>query len=219
MEHELQDTPIWFPADEWTEAMAKKASIEQQLADLGATPAYCLQYFQSGGGVCDRIIGGKCVNHRAVPPPLPAGKVCSSEFAKIATDLRRRVSEVETERRRLKREWDMLKAEQQAAAFQEDPVMRLVSWHKSQSYYYYALTACTTQESITERKATVRNDMTHCFKELRVLMGERLVLLESEPVDAIVWHDTVSSLLVEKIAVLEKLKLGITDRVEPPPAF
>jgi hypothetical protein len=41
-------------------------------------------------------------------------------------------------------------------------------------------------------------------------MGERLVLLTRyEPIDATVFHDRVSSLLVEKISLLERLKLGI----------
>ncbi len=59
-----------------------------------------------------------------------------------------------------------------------------------------------------ERKASVRNDMTHAFKTLRDLMGERLQLLECEPVDTASWHENVVRLLSEKIALLERMKLG-----------
>ena len=54
-----------------------------------------------------------------------------------------------------------------------------------------------SQDSIAERKNVIRNDLTHCFKELRELMGERLALLESDPVDISFWHDTVTALLIE----------------------
>lgn len=71
-----------------------------------------------------------------------------------------------------------------------------------------------TQESIAERKSVIRNDLTHCFKELRDLMGERLMLLESDPVDTTFWHDNVTRLLMEKITLLERIKLGAPD--QPP---
>jgi hypothetical protein len=60
----------------------------------------------------------------------------------------------------------------------------------------------------------VRNDMTHCFKVLRELMGERLALLECDPVDATAWHETVTTLLAEKIALLEQQKLGVVIQPE-----
>jgi hypothetical protein len=54
----------------------------------------------------------------------------------------------------------------------------------------------------------LRNDLKHRFKLLQVLMAQRLALLEKTPVDAAAWHRGVSDLLVEKIELLERLKLG-----------
>ncbi len=55
----------------------------------------------------------------------------------------------------------------------------------------------------------IRNRLSHLFKELRDLMGERLVLLECfHPVDTSVFHERVAALLSEKISLLERCKLG-----------
>ncbi len=59
----------------------------------------------------------------------------------------------------------------------------------------------------------IRNELSHKFKELRDLMGERLALIHCDPIDAKYFHETVSGLLVEKIALMEWTKLGI-----PPPS-
>lgn len=40
-------------------------------------------------------------------------------------------------------------------------------------------------------------------------MGERLLLLGHDPVDAGIFHTTLTNLLNEKIGVLEMLKLGL----------
>lgn len=86
---------------------------------MGADPEYCLQYFQSGGGVCEKVSCGKCIKHRSGFTPLPRGKVCSMEFASMAVDLRHRVSEMETRRQQLKHEWDQLKTDEGAAVYLE----------------------------------------------------------------------------------------------------
>jgi hypothetical protein len=65
------------------------------------------------------------------------------------------------------------------------------------------------QEAIEERKMLIRNRLSHLFKELRDLMGERLVLLECfQPVDTSAFHERVVALLTERIALLERCKLG-----------
>ena len=59
----------------------------------------------------------------------------------------------------------------------------------------------------------IKNRMNHLFKELRDLMGERLVLLECyTPLNTAVFHEKVAGLLAEKITLLERHKLG-----GPPP--
>jgi hypothetical protein len=53
--------------------------------------------------------------------------------------------------------------------------------------------------------------MNHLFKELRDVMGERYILVTRyEPVKAASFHEKVASLLVEKIELLERIKLGIS---------
>jgi hypothetical protein len=72
---------------------------------------------------------------------------------------------------------------------------------------------------VEARKKSLQNGMLHSFKELRCLMGERLSLLEEySPVDTAAFHDRVSSLLLEKIRLLERLKLGDMSRVTAVPA-
>ncbi len=69
------------------------------------------------------------------------------------------------------------------------------------------------QEDIEERKMVIKNRMNHLFKELRDLLGERLVLLECyTPLDTAAFHEKVAGLLAEKITLLERHKLG-----GPPP--
>jgi hypothetical protein len=126
MESEKTEDPLWLTWDATAHCIARRIQIEQELLDMGADREYCMQYFQSGGGHCEKVVGGKCVRHRACHAPLPRGKICAHEFASSAADLRRRVSEIETERRRLKREWDSLKTEQNAAVFLDDHAARLV---------------------------------------------------------------------------------------------
>ena len=77
-----------------------------------------------------------------------------------------------------------------------------------------------------ERQRTIcelRNEQNHLFMQLHALMGERLLLLERDPVDATAWRRKVTDLLSEKIDVLERLKLGpslaglLSSRDEPRP--
>jgi hypothetical protein len=83
--------------------------------------------------------------------------------------------------------------------------------------FYFVLTL--SEQDTTELRKSLQNRMLHCFKELRDLMGERLALLEEySPVDTASFHDRVSSLLVEKIKLLERLKLGDMSRVPAAPS-
>jgi hypothetical protein len=182
--------PPWLTDEDFRQTCARMQEVDAQLAELGADEEYCQQYFQSGGGVCERVVGRYCLRHRACPTPLPAGKMCSQEYGETAAILRRRVAEIEAERRDLRRTWDALKEEQSALGFLADSAGR--------------------QADLESRKTSVKNRINHLFKELRDLMGERFVLLTRyEPINATAFHDRVSSLLVEKIALLERLKLGI----------
>ncbi len=55
----------------------------------------------------------------------------------------------------------------------------------------------------------MRHEMWHLEKEWLELMGERLDLLSHDPVDAADFHGTLMDLLVEKITLLESVKLGL----------
>ncbi len=76
---------------------------------------------------------------------------------------------------------------------------------------FFLLCACLLSGSVFQvraRAAELRNELNHRFRQLQGLMGERLALLERDPVDAAVWHRGVTELLTEKIELLERLKLG-----------
>jgi hypothetical protein len=59
----------------------------------------------------------------------------------------------------------------------------------------------------------VRNEARHLEKEWLALIGERLELLAHDPVDASEFHATLTGLLMEKIRLLECLKLGLDSGV------
>lgn len=65
--------------------------IDEQLLILGATDAYCREFFQTGGGVCELVVGRRCKRHRACRACLPPGKMCSIEFGQRALELRKQV--------------------------------------------------------------------------------------------------------------------------------
>jgi hypothetical protein len=113
-------TPPWMPAEEFEQCRQRLYAIEDELCCLGATPEYCLAYFQSGGGVCERVIGRQCVRHRTCAPPLPDGAMCSVEYGQAAGLLRQQVLAVEAERVRYRVEWDALKEEQTGLRFLAD---------------------------------------------------------------------------------------------------
>ncbi len=55
----------------------------------------------------------------------------------------------------------------------------------------------------------MRHEMWHLDKEWLKLTGERLDLLSHDPVDAADFHKTLMDLLMEKITLLESVKLGL----------
>lgn len=65
------------------------------------------------------------------------------------------------------------------------------------------------QEAIDQRMEDVKNELLHKQKERLDVMGERLLLLSHDPVDVGAFHQTLTSLLSEKIGVLEMLKLRL----------
>lgn len=58
---------------------------------MGATDEYCREFFQTGGGVCELVVGNRCKRHCACRASLPAGKMCAIEFGQRALELRRQV--------------------------------------------------------------------------------------------------------------------------------
>ena len=79
--------------DEFSNTCQRLIEINLLLASMGANEEYCRGYFQSGGGVCEHVIGQKCKRHRMTPTPLPTGKMCLHEFGQRATELRQQVND------------------------------------------------------------------------------------------------------------------------------
>ena len=69
--------------------------------------------------------------------------------------------------------------------------------------------ACDEAEA---RKTELKHELSHCYKELQDIRGDLLEVLLQDPVDAPAWHDRLTALLLEKIALLERLKLGLPGR-------
>jgi hypothetical protein len=113
--------PPWMNSEEYRASCHRLVAIDQELRAMGASEEYCLAYFQSGGGACERKVGGLCVRHRTCPTPLPPGRMCSMEFGQAAAMLRQQVQTVEAERVKLKRQWDSLKEEQTTLQFMAEP--------------------------------------------------------------------------------------------------
>jgi hypothetical protein len=65
------------------------------------------------------------------------------------------------------------------------------------------------QDLTDQRIEDVKNELLHKQKERLDIMGERLQLLSHDPVDVGAFHQTLTSLLSEKIGVLEMLKLRL----------
>lgn len=83
----------------------------------------------------------------------------------------------------------------------------LLSWCIRRSHR--ACDVSGSQELIEQRREDVKNELLHKQKERLDIMWERLQLLGHDPVDAGVFHTALTSLLNEKIGVLEMIKLGL----------
>lgn len=67
-----------------------------------------------------------------------------------------------------------------------------------------------SRQDLEESKQFLKNRMHHLFRELQLLRGERLHLLEcNTPIDAGAFHGMMESLLLRKVELLERLKLGV----------
>lgn len=113
-------------------------------------------------------------------------------------------AEVEHDRLRLRREWDRLKVQQRSPdAWSQvcSPVLLL-------SRFFFVDRQCL-QDLTDQRIEDVKNELLHKQKERLDIMGERLQLLSHDPVDVGAFHQTLTSLLSEKIGVLEMLKLRL----------
>jgi hypothetical protein len=117
--HESMNPP-WLSEEQMRNLSSRVCEIDAELGEMGASPAYCEQYFQSGGGTCERIVAGECVRHRSCQAPLPCGKMCSVEYGETAAILQRRTLQIETERKDLRKAWESLKEEQTAVCLLAD---------------------------------------------------------------------------------------------------
>lgn len=103
------DRCSWLTECEQQQFQAELQEIESALLQMGASREYCLNYFMESGGSCDRIVNGQCLRHSIRQAALPAGQMCSMEFARLALLLRQQIARVEDERCVCRREWDRLK--------------------------------------------------------------------------------------------------------------
>ena len=106
---EDREACTWLTDEEYEAAREQLELVNEDLARMGATDEFCLGYFRSTGGSCDRVVSGQCLKHGPGRAPLPPGKMCSEEFGRAATMLRQKIERVEGERLVMRREWDQLK--------------------------------------------------------------------------------------------------------------
>lgn len=66
-------------------------AINGELLSMEATEEFCREYLQIGGGVCERVVGKRCIKHRGCRGPLPPGKMCAIEFGQRVVELRKQV--------------------------------------------------------------------------------------------------------------------------------
>lgn len=156
---------------------------------MGASDAYCLNYFHSGSGSCEEHYAGVCVNHRSCCPPLPNGLMCSRAYARQLQYLKKRIEIVNNERQILKQQWQEFKAQHEA-------VENMLADNEE------------GQTMAKERRACLQSQISHQVGELRKLQGERYRLLCSvRPVNAKQFHDEVTSCLMSKMDLMEELAL------------
>lgn len=219
MEHDLLFSQDERDMQAWRDRLE---AINRELLAMDATDEFCREFLQAGGGICERVVGKRCVKHRGCRGPLPVGKMCAVEFGQRVVELRKQVvllsagsarafltvscfqaADVESERGRLRREWDRLRAQER----NPDATAQVVVDRAFD--LGWLLTAGCAQELLEQRKEDVKNELLHKQKERLDLMWERLQVLGHDPVDTSLFHNTLTGLLNEKIGLLELLKLGL----------
>lgn len=104
--------------------------------------------------------------------------------------LRKRIEIVEAERVTLKRQWEEFKTQHEAAE-------GMLSNNEE------------GMQMAKERRVCLQSQISHQLGELRKLQGERYRLLSGvRPVNAKRFHDELTSCLLEKMAILEKIVVG-----------
>ena len=164
--------------------------ITTKLQHLGATEAYCKDYFHSGAGSCEEHFAGVCVDHRGCCAALPHGLMCSRKFARQLQYLRKRIQIVEGERVVLKRQWEEFKTQHEVVE------NMLVNNEEGQTM-------------AKERRTCLQSQISHQLGELRKLQGERYRLLSGiRPINAKHFHEQVTACLMNKMALLEELAMN-----------
>ena len=88
MEHDLLHSMDESEMQPWRERLE---AINSELLSMEATDEFCREYLQIGGGVCERVVGKRCIKHRGCRGPLPPGKMCAVEFGQRVVELRKQV--------------------------------------------------------------------------------------------------------------------------------
>ena len=189
---------------------------------MGASDVYCRTYFQRDGGFCSSVARGLCKKHRMEQTPLPAGTVCSIEFGHQVSSLRSQVllllliisafPPAQTDTCFFDEQVAEIKAERNRLNQELERAVLLVPSGEGEDQ-----SSSSPNQARLNEVSELRNELNHLFKQLQELMGQRLALLEQDPVDTVAWHRRVSDLLTEKIELLERLKFGPSPPLSLPP--
>ena len=110
----MSDPPLLLTSSSYScdfeDSIIEVQAINTCLERMGASEAYCTNYFKSAGGECLKKCGSMCISHSACCAPLPPNKMCAKEFGKRVCILNREILAVETERENLKQACAKLKS-------------------------------------------------------------------------------------------------------------
>ena len=171
--------------------LARLQEVNAELLQLGASEAYCEEYFALGKGECKEKFGGICMCHDPGSPPLPSGLICDQKFKTRFNFLTRRMEFVEEERKNLKQQWTDLKTAQL-------PAEKMLANNQE------------GEDMARQRKNFLSSQIMHKLGELRGLQDEMYKHLTGNVrrVNAKEFHERVTELLLEKMDILGQLAVG-----------
>ena len=119
---------------------ARRAEIERELAQMGASREFCRNYFMSACGTCEQTRGCACVRHSSCGPALPAHLMDVDDFAVYLSDMDDNLLKVRGDIDKLKQRYRELTADGFMGSSSEGQSVRvpfkLCLSSKGIDYYY-----------------------------------------------------------------------------------